>query len=344
MIEMVSRDKNKLKVAIVGTNKVSELHLEAHQTSPLSEVAALCGVDKDRTKELTKKWDVNKCYSDYRQILEEPEIEAVEIVDLNPFDEEMALQALQAGKDISLDLNIFMKLENLDALKKKIGESHRKFYIYVPSLFHPPLVRARELIKKRVISEPSIFRMKSFLGGKGGWEVDFPLRDAVLTQALFQGLAIAYFFFGKIEKIFSWKNRSSLDKKMSTVSMWKFQKPGKYGFFESDYSPEMKIKSFYYPWEEKIEIIGGSGVIWINKFQAQMLNSPSLFVYRKDKAYYTADPKDEWKDAFLDCTKNFIKYIKKNKKPTLSLEECCEILRWISCAEESQKNSKEVLV
>jgi predicted dehydrogenase len=89
-----------IRTAILGTGFMGRVHLEAVQRVESVEAAAIFGRNDDATARLAAAFSVPKAASDYRELLRDPAIDAVDICTPNAQHFSMAKQALQAGKHV----------------------------------------------------------------------------------------------------------------------------------------------------------------------------------------------------------------------------------------------------
>jgi UDP-N-acetylglucosamine 3-dehydrogenase len=94
---------NRLRIAVVGLGWFGEIHCEAIIGIPHLELAALCTRTPERLQALAKRFGVKKATADYRELLADPDIDAVSIVTMWDQHTEPAVAALAAGKHVFLE-------------------------------------------------------------------------------------------------------------------------------------------------------------------------------------------------------------------------------------------------
>lgn len=94
---------DRLRIGVIGLGWFGEIHCDTIVGVPNLELAALCTRKPDRLGELAKKYGVKKTYRDYRDMLADPEIDAVSIVTMWDQHTEPAIAALEAGKHVFLE-------------------------------------------------------------------------------------------------------------------------------------------------------------------------------------------------------------------------------------------------
>jgi predicted dehydrogenase len=87
-----------IKAAVIGTGFIGPAHVEALKRVGSVEVVALCGRDPKRTQEKAAELGVPRAYSDYRELLKDPEVEVVHNASRNITHFEVNQAILEAGK------------------------------------------------------------------------------------------------------------------------------------------------------------------------------------------------------------------------------------------------------
>ena len=88
------------KCAVIGCGFISGEHINAYINSKNSELTALCDTDAQWLEYAKKKYNVKYAYTDYRKLLENPEIDAVSVCVPNKYHAEITIAALEAGKHV----------------------------------------------------------------------------------------------------------------------------------------------------------------------------------------------------------------------------------------------------
>ena len=70
----------KLKIAVIGAGGISHgAHLPAYAKMDNVEIVALCDIKIERAKKLADKYNVPAVYEDYNDVLNIPDLDAVDI-------------------------------------------------------------------------------------------------------------------------------------------------------------------------------------------------------------------------------------------------------------------------
>src|SRR6476620_12425692 len=93
----------RLRIGVIGLGWFGEIHCETIVGVPNVERAALCTRTPERLSAMAGKFVVQKTYRDYRELLADPQIDAVSIVTMWDQHTEPAIAALEAGKHVFLE-------------------------------------------------------------------------------------------------------------------------------------------------------------------------------------------------------------------------------------------------
>ena len=91
---------SKVKFGVIGLGWFGEKHCEALASIPNVEIHSLCTRTKTRLKTVAKSFGVKKTFTDYNEMLADPELEAVSVVTMWDQHVSPVLAALKAGKHV----------------------------------------------------------------------------------------------------------------------------------------------------------------------------------------------------------------------------------------------------
>lgn len=149
---------DKVKIGIVGLGMVCYSHIDAYEAHKDAEVVAVCDLNEAQAKVVAEKYGITKYYTDYAEMLKDPEINTVDITTPTFMHSQMVIQAAEAGKNISCEKPFCLTLEEgqaaVDAARKNnvtlmTGESY---------IFMSTMMKARQLIDAGEIGKPTQIR------------------------------------------------------------------------------------------------------------------------------------------------------------------------------------------
>ncbi|MFQ6098758.1 MAG: Gfo/Idh/MocA family protein, partial [Armatimonadota bacterium] len=94
---------NKVKFGVIGLGWFGEKHCEALSGIPHVDLHALCTRTKSRLNSLAKRFGVPNTFTDYNEMLADPDLEAVSVVTMWDQHAAPTLAALKAGKHVFLE-------------------------------------------------------------------------------------------------------------------------------------------------------------------------------------------------------------------------------------------------
>jgi len=128
----VRRGKKKLRVGIIGVGGISRVHLEGYAKLPdLVEVVAFCDIIPERAKTGAERYGAPgaKVFTDYRELLEMKDLDAVSICTPNNLHAPMTIDALKAGKHVLCEKPMAITSEEADAMVKTAKETGLKLSV-----------------------------------------------------------------------------------------------------------------------------------------------------------------------------------------------------------------------
>jgi predicted dehydrogenase len=91
----------KIKVAVIGCGTIARTaHIPAYLANPNAEIKYLCDIVKERTDAAVRDFECGVAMTDYHDILNDPDIEAVSICTPNDVHASIAIDFLRAGKHV----------------------------------------------------------------------------------------------------------------------------------------------------------------------------------------------------------------------------------------------------
>jgi predicted dehydrogenase/putative sterol carrier protein len=345
----------KINVGIIGCGRISDLHYPGYVDNPDARIYAVCDSNPDVATARQNEWKAAKAYADYREMLADENLDAVEILTPQTLHEPMARDAARAGKHIALQKPMTIDLTSADRMLAAVEQAGVLFRITDNYLFYPPIVAARKMIAQGEIGTPTNLRMKLISGGAGGWEVPpeawqwrLAEKEAGRGMQTFDHghhlWATAWFLLGGIECVTAWIDSIDGIIDSPAVMMWKYKDGIQYGQCEYAHAAEMTIPSPYYANDEWIEITGSRGIILINRCTGTLKAGPALSVFKEDTWRHDPDIKADWGQGFVGATRNFVAAVKGTARPLLTGLEGREILKISLAIARSARARREVYV
>ena len=94
---------DRLRCAVIGTGGIGLEHLINLASCPRAASVAIAESNPQRAKEASERFRISRSYNDYRELLDQPDIDAVIVATPNHLHAAVAIEALQARKHVLLE-------------------------------------------------------------------------------------------------------------------------------------------------------------------------------------------------------------------------------------------------
>jgi predicted dehydrogenase len=347
-----------LRVGLIGTGRISDLHAIEYLQNPDARIVALCDRDTVQAREKARAWGIPDVAveDDIDAFLARPEIDLVEILLPHHLHLPVALKAMAAGKIISLQKPMCLDLDEADDLVAAAGAYDRPVKIFENFIFYPPVLKARELIDAGAIGTPLSIRIKSNPARSAtAWEVPAAANAWRQEKGHAGGgplvfddghhkFALAWHFMGNPEEVHAFIGdcEGPGGIRFDAQSMVSFRFPGnRVGNLEIVYSPEMELVTRHYAQDDRVEITGTAGVIFVNGGHGRLGATPPVTLYR-DGQLTTYDVPTGWEHSFILSTRHYINALKTGGAPVLTAAEGRQVLRFALAAEQSAREGRTI--
>jgi len=134
---------SKVKYGVIGLGWFGEKHCEALSGIANVDLYALCTRTKSRLKEVAKTFGVSRTYSDYHEMLADPELEAVSVVTMWDQHAAPTLAALKAGKDVFLEKPMASTMADCRKIVRAANAAKGSFMVGHICRFNPRYATAK---------------------------------------------------------------------------------------------------------------------------------------------------------------------------------------------------------
>jgi len=114
-----------VNIGVIGAGSISGAHLQAYAGNPQAKLVAVCDLNSDRARQAAEKYGCAKVYADYRELLRDPDIDAVSICTWNNTHAEISIAALQAGKHVLVEKPLCRTVEEALRVQEAVRASGR---------------------------------------------------------------------------------------------------------------------------------------------------------------------------------------------------------------------------
>ncbi len=162
-----------MKVAVIGCGTIANnAHIPAYMANEKAEIKYFCDIIPERAEVAVEKYNCGIAVTDYREVLADPEVEAVSVCTPNKVHSEISVAALKAGKNVLCEKPAARVYSEALEMQKAQHETGKVLNIGVVNRFNKNVNKLKELIDDGVLGEVYqvyvSFRSHRSIPGLGG--------------------------------------------------------------------------------------------------------------------------------------------------------------------------------
>jgi predicted dehydrogenase len=140
-------DMQRVRFGVVGLGRWGKVHADIYSSHTHSELIAVCDVDRTRAGEFAAAYGLKKVYSDFNEMLRDPEIDAVAVVTPDFAHCGPIVAAARMGKHVLVEKPLATTLEDLEEISDAVRKAGISFMVDFHCRWYPPIVVARQSIE-----------------------------------------------------------------------------------------------------------------------------------------------------------------------------------------------------
>ncbi|MGN0176334.1 MAG: Gfo/Idh/MocA family oxidoreductase [Methanobrevibacter sp.] len=141
-----------VNVGVIGVGAMGENHVRVYHKMEEANLIAVSDVSEKALKKIEKKYGA-KGYTEYSELLENPEIEAVSVCVPTTFHHATVMEAIKHGKHVLVEKPIAFTLEEAEEMIAAAKEAGVLLATGHVERFNPAVQKAKELIDDGVIGD-----------------------------------------------------------------------------------------------------------------------------------------------------------------------------------------------
>lgn len=315
---MISNSTQKVRVGIVGTGGIAYVH-EAGYTEPgdMAVIVAMCDIDEKIARKRASAYAA-KVYTDYRELVADPEVDMVDITVPHRWHYPIALAALEQRKHVLVEKPMAMTSEQALHLVETAKVMKVKFTVAENTRFVAAYREAERLLREGTLGEIRFVRA-SISGSEVGrissgasW-VGSPENAGVLLDSGVHTFYLFHWLFGGVRDIqaFAYRILPQSVVEDHTLAIGHLESGA---VFETMQSCVIET-----PWTERLEIHGSKGSLIVD----QLANPPVVLFNGPDDIEGTPIPGVPyeplaWKYlSMLDEVRDFTQAILEDRPPLI---------------------------
>jgi len=198
----------KINIAIVGLGFGAEF-IPIYQKHPLANMYAICQRDEDKLNEIGDAFGIENRYTDYDELLKDPNIDAVHINTPIQAHAEQSLKALRAGKHVACTVPMATTVDECRQLVEEIEISGLTYMMMETVIYSREFLFVKDMYEKGEMGKLQFLRashQQEMAGWPGYWEGLPPMHYAthcvgpVLALPKAQAEYVSCFGSGRIDE------------------------------------------------------------------------------------------------------------------------------------------------
>lgn len=183
-----------LRIGVVGAGRIGKLHVSNLMTRVSSAtVVAVTDVVAESAKELAQKFGIPKVYGDYKELVNDPEIDAVFVCSSTDTHSIIAYDAVMAGKHVFCEKPIDFDLDRIKKVIDAVEKKGVKFQVGFNRRFDRNFKHVRDTVQAGMIGDPHIVMVTSrdpapppvsYVKVSGGIFLDMMIHDFDMVRYL----------------------------------------------------------------------------------------------------------------------------------------------------------------
>ncbi len=137
----------KTRVALIGCGRVARVHADALVALDETELVAVVDIKPDRAEAFSQHYEV-KAYTDYRDVLELPNVDAVQIATPHYNHAEIAIAALKAGKDVLTEKPMAISVPDMEAMIQTAKDTKRTLGVIFQNRYNDASQAVKQVIEE----------------------------------------------------------------------------------------------------------------------------------------------------------------------------------------------------
>ncbi len=266
----------KTRLAVIGLGNMGKHHARNYSLMENVQLVAVCDLNRELADATAKKFNC-KAYYDYREMLQEEQLQAVSIAVPTTFHKEVALICIDRNLDVLIEKPIASTIQDAEEIIAKAQEKKVLLQIGHIERFNPAVKKLKEIICAGKLGE-----ITSIIARRVG-TVPMQIRDAnvVVDLAVHDIDIINYLYEDKAEAILGNIGKAMIEKREDYAEI--FLKYGnRSGYIQVNWITPIKIRN--------LSVTGSKGYAELNYITQE------LVVYESN---YTKEMVDEYGDSVI---------------------------------------------
>ena len=173
---------DRVGVGMIGSRFVAEIHAESFARIPNADIVAVASPTKDHVADFAARHGIPKHFTDYRELLELPEVDVVVLGLPNYLHCQACCDAAEAGKHVICEKPLCTTMAEADRMIQACASAGVKLMYAEELCFAPKYVRAKQLVDSGALGDLYLLKQcEKHDGPHAAWFWDVELSGGGVT-------------------------------------------------------------------------------------------------------------------------------------------------------------------
>lgn len=193
----------KLKLGVIGTGRIGKVHISTLvQSIPQAEVVHVADVNVESANELAKQFGIQKTSSNYLDVVNDPDVEAVIICSPTNTHVQYIIDSARAGKHIFCEKPVDIEIGLIEKALAEVEKAGVKLMVGFNRRFDPNFMKIKGMVAEGKVGDPHILKITSrdpapppaeYSAVSGGMFMDMTIHDFDMAR---------YIVGSKVEEVY----------------------------------------------------------------------------------------------------------------------------------------------
>jgi predicted dehydrogenase len=340
---------SRVQVGLIGSQFISTIHADSLQRCADAALLAVASPTAGNAAAFAQRFGIPHHFTDYRRMLEMPELQMVVIGAPNQLHCQMAVDALSAGKHVVVEKPLCMNLDEADEMIAAAKGAGRHLMYAEELCFAPKYVRLKQLLDSGALGSPTLIKQAEKHDGPHAahfWDAERSGGGVTMDMGCH---AIEFFRWmlgrPKIKSVYAQLSTQVHTEKTAgddnALLIVEFEN-GVIGLAEESWT---KLGGM----DDRAEVYGSKGVAYADLLRGNSIETYSTvgYDYAVEKAGSTKGwsftiYEEAWNYGFPQEMAHFVDCVKNDKQPLVTGEDGRAVLEAIFAAYESAGTGSKV--
>lgn len=303
-----------LTIGVIGVGRIGQLHVDNLRTIPGLKVKSVSDIKVDHLKEWAAEKQIEVLTTDYKEILNDKEIDAIFICSPTTTHATLIEESALAGKHIFCEKPVSFSVETTEKALGVVKKTGVKLQVGFNRRFDPNFRKVRELVQNGTVGEPHILRITSrdpepppaeYVKHSGGLFMDMAIHDFDMARYIMDSEVVEVFTKGAVLVDPAIGEAGDVDTAITTL---KFAN-GALGVIENS-------RRAAYGYDQRLEIFGDKGAAHADNNRANNVEVSTACCVAKEKPLFFF--LERYTQAYIDEVLEFAKAIENDSEVVCS--------------------------